>query len=84
MIVIVKHLSNDLYFIILKLFYIIYIIINKPNGSLRRCDAEQRRIYCIFFIIEMGENLKTSEISEILESICAQNELEWRKLNVRF
>ena len=32
----------------------------------------------------MGEKIKTSEISEILESICAQNELEWRKLNVRF
>ena len=31
----------------------------------------------------MGEKIKTSEISEILESICAQNELEWRKLNVR-
>ena len=40
-------------------------------------------IYCIF-IAEMGEKIKTSEISEILESICAQNELEWRKLNVRF
>ena len=32
----------------------------------------------------MGEKIKTSEISEILETICAQNELEWRKLNVRF
>ena len=34
--------------------------------------------------LEMGEKIKTSEISEILETICAQNELEWRKLNVRF
>jgi len=33
--------------------------------------------------LEMGEKIKTSEISEILETICAQNELEWRKLNVR-